>query len=127
MALVKEHGLLEQTKDMHQALVYYTKAAEQDHTEAMLDLIRIYSSPPIQPDMALKWCHCASEKGVEKADYLLGVYYEEGFDQITPDYPRALSYFTKAASKGYLPAEERLNRPLGEVEKRPQRHQCFVM
>lgn len=28
-----------------------------------------------------------------------------------PDYPRALEYFSKAASKGYAPAEEKLNVP----------------
>lgn len=38
-------------------------------------------------------------------------YYEDGIG-VAPNFPLALEYFGKAASKGYQPAAEKLNRPL---------------
>lgn len=37
---------------------------------------------------------------------------------MTPDFPLALEYFGKAASKGYQPAAEKLNRPLADGTRR---------
>lgn len=37
---------------------------------------------------------------------------------MTPDFPLALEYFGKAASKGYQPANEKLNRPLADGTRR---------
>lgn len=44
-------------------------------------------------------------------------YYEDGIG-VTPDFPRALEYFGKAASKGYQPAAEKLNRPMADGSRR---------
>jgi TPR repeat protein len=44
-------------------------------------------------------------------------YYEDGIG-VTPDFPRALEYFGKAASKGYQPAAEKLNRPMADGTRR---------
>jgi TPR repeat protein len=41
---------------------------------------------------------------------LYRTYYESGIG-VDADYPRALEYFGKSASKGYVPAAERLNLP----------------
>lgn len=44
-------------------------------------------------------------------------YYEDGIG-VAPDFPRALEYFGKAASKGYQPAAEKLNRPMADGSRR---------
>lgn len=40
---------------------------------------------------------------------------------MTPDFPLALEYFGKAASKGYQPAAEKLNRPLADGSRRSKK------
>jgi TPR repeat protein len=44
-------------------------------------------------------------------------YYEDGIG-VTPNFPLALEYFGKAASKGYQPAAEKLNRPSADGTRR---------
>lgn len=44
-------------------------------------------------------------------------YYEDGIG-VTPNFPCALEYFGKAASKGYQPAAEKLNRPMADGTRR---------
>jgi TPR repeat protein len=41
-------------------------------------------------------------------------YYEDGVG-VLPNFPLALEYFGKAASKGYQPAAHKLNRPIPKV------------
>jgi TPR repeat protein len=49
--------------------------------------------------------------------FIYSKYYEDGIG-VTPDFPLALEYFGKAASKGYQPAAEKLNRPLADGSRR---------
>lgn len=49
--------------------------------------------------------------------HLYSKYYEDGIG-VAPDFPRALEYFGKAASKGYQPAAEKLNRPMADGSRR---------
>lgn len=112
---VHEHGLLGQPTDPWQGYLCYTRAAEDGYDQAMLDLSRLYAQgiPGLlmpQHEMAFKWCQRATHQGLEQAEYVLGSYYEAGIGTL-PDYPRALEYFGKAASKGYEPAAEKLNLP----------------
>ncbi|KAF7730661.1 hypothetical protein EC973_001610 [Apophysomyces ossiformis] len=112
---VYEQGLLDQTQQPAQSLQYYTKAAEEGHVYAMLDLSRLYvQGIPghliCQPRLGFRWCQRAAEKGLAKAEYILGTYYEDGVG-VPSDYSQALQCFNKAASKGYSLAAEKLNRP----------------
>ncbi|KAI7886967.1 HCP-like protein [Lichtheimia hyalospora FSU 10163] len=115
MGQVHEHGLLNLPRDAWQGYSCYVRAAEDGHEGAMLDLSRLYAQGIAgylmpQYEIAFKWCQRAADKGLEQAEYVLGTYYEDGIGTL-PDYPRALEYFSKAASKGYAPAEEKLNVP----------------
>ncbi|GAN00998.1 hypothetical protein MAM1_0004d00427 [Mucor ambiguus] len=122
MGQVSETGMLGQLQDSWQAYQHYMKAAEVNHAGAMLDLSRIYSQGisgllAIQKDMAFKWCKRSADLGFDQAEYVLGKYYEDGIG-VAPDFPRALEYFGKAASKGYQPAAEKLNRPMADGSRR---------
>ncbi|KAG0188542.1 hypothetical protein DFQ28_004725 [Apophysomyces sp. BC1034] len=112
---IYEQGLLDQPRSPAQGLQYYTKAAEEGHVYAMLDLSRLYVQGipghlVCQPNLGFRWCQRAAEKGLAKAEYVLGTYYEDGVG-VHPDYSRALEFFNKAASKDYLLAAEKLNQP----------------
>ncbi|KAK4516335.1 glycoside hydrolase 3 protein [Mucor velutinosus] len=122
MGQVSETGMLGQLQDSWQAYQHYMKAAEVNHAGAMLDLSRIYSQGisgllAIQKDTAFKWCKRSADLGFDQAEYVLGKYYEDGIG-VAPDFPRALEYFGKAASKGYQPAAEKLNRPMADGSRR---------
>ncbi|GAA5805837.1 hypothetical protein HPULCUR_011363 [Helicostylum pulchrum] len=125
MGQVSEKGILGQLCDSWQAYQNYMKAAEVNHAGAMLDLSRIYSHgiPGLlaaQKDIAFKWCRRSADLGFDQAEYVLGKYYEDGIG-VTPDFPLALEYFGKAASKGYQPAAEKLNRPLADGSRRSKK------
>ncbi|CAO0791304.1 unnamed protein product [Mucor circinelloides] len=122
MGQVSETGMLGQLQDSWQAYQHYMKAAEVNHAGAMLDLSRIYCQGisgllAIQKDIAFKWCKRSADLGFDQAEYVLGKYYEDGIG-VAPDFPRALEYFGKAASKGYQPAAEKLNRPMADGSRR---------
>ncbi|KAL0083497.1 hypothetical protein F4703DRAFT_1862318 [Phycomyces blakesleeanus] len=127
MGEVWELGLWDKTSDIEKAIEYYTRAAQESHPGSMFELVKIYSGQidyPSQPEQAILWCQRASDKGYAKADYLLGLYYEEGLNGLEIDYPRALGYFTKAASNGYTEAQARLNIPINMVpENTPHNNQ----
>ncbi|KAG1233629.1 hypothetical protein G6F35_001283 [Rhizopus arrhizus] len=112
---IYEQGQLGIKKDAAQAFKYYTRAAEMKCHEAMLELSRLYKDGipgylNAHPMMAYKWCLYATENGNEIAEYTLGCYHEDGIG-IYPNYSQALEWFTKSASKGYRPAEDKLNIP----------------
>ncbi|KAI8391248.1 uncharacterized protein BYT42DRAFT_542836 [Radiomyces spectabilis] len=116
MGHIYKQGALGQPCDPWQGFQYFVKAAEKDHEGAKLELsamymegIRGYLAP--QHDMAYKWCTSAADGGCLRAQYMLGTYYEEGIG-VSKDYARALEFFSKAASMGYQPAAEKLNRPV---------------
>ncbi|ORZ16239.1 hypothetical protein BCR42DRAFT_32380 [Absidia repens] len=109
------HAELGYVVDPWQAFQWYLEAASEAHQpQAMLSVSQWYAQGipghlATNPTLAFKWCQRASEQCLEQADYLLGTYYETGYG-VTPDYPKALACYDKAASKGYTPAEEMLNR-----------------
>ncbi|CEI92652.1 hypothetical protein RMCBS344292_06906 [Rhizopus microsporus] len=114
MGQISEIGMLGQQSDAWTAYQHYLKAAEANHTGAMLDLSRMYLEgiPGLlasQKTIAFKWCKRSAELGFAQAEYVLGKYYEDGIG-ISPDYPRALEYFGRAASKGYHLAAKKLNK-----------------
>ncbi|KAI8341548.1 hypothetical protein BD560DRAFT_493395 [Blakeslea trispora] len=136
MGQIFENGKLGQLSDIWQAYQYYSRAAEFKHPGAMLDLSRLYCQgiPGLlaaQNDIAFKWCKHSADLGFDQAEYVLGLfqtakcnddrlYYENGTGT-EPDFPRALEYFGRAASKGFQPAAEKLNQPL--TSKAQQQHQ----
>lgn len=101
-----------------EAFQWYLHATElNQHALAMLYISKWYEKGipghlHSNPLLAFKWCQKASDQGnLDQADYLLGTYYEHGFG-VSSDYTKALTYYDKAASKGYAPAAELLNRQL---------------
>ncbi|CAO3665867.1 unnamed protein product [Rhizopus stolonifer] len=112
---IHEQGQLNIKKDVYEAYRYYTRASEMKCHEAMLELSRIYKEGipgylNAHPIMAYKWCQYATESGNKVAEYTLGCYHEEGIG-VNANYSQALEWFSKSASKGYQPAEEKLNIP----------------
>lgn len=58
-------------------------------------------------------------------------FYEDGIG-VMVDYPRALEYFSKAASKGYTLAAEKLNQPVNQLHvsmqcHKPDANDCTIM
>ncbi|KAI8330642.1 hypothetical protein BC941DRAFT_440404 [Chlamydoabsidia padenii] len=99
------------TENPWQAFQWYLQA---NCASGMLAVARCYAHGipghlAVNPILAFQWCQRASDHGLDEADYLLGTYYETGFG-VVPDYPKALACYDKAASKGYTPADEKLNR-----------------
>ncbi|KAI9274673.1 hypothetical protein BDA99DRAFT_498207 [Phascolomyces articulosus] len=116
MGEVYTYGLLGQSKDAWQGYQCFMKSAEEGYDVAMLELAKVYAKGiqgylSSQPDVAFRWCQRAAERGLKEAEFTLGTYYEIGVG-ITIDYPRALEYFGKAASKGHVEAAGKLNRPV---------------
>lgn len=77
MGQVHEQGLLGQPRDPSQAYLCFTRAAEDGHEGAMLDLSRLYARgiPGFlmpQHRIAFKWCQRAAAKGLAQAEYVLG-------------------------------------------------------
>ncbi|KAI9470056.1 MAG: hypothetical protein EXX96DRAFT_588634 [Benjaminiella poitrasii] len=98
-----------------EAFKYFSRAAEQKHEGAMLELSKLYKdgisgylSP--HPTLAYDWRHRVAEKGNEVAEYMLGLYYDNGIG-VYPDHHKACEWYSKSASKGYRPAEEALSIP----------------
>ncbi|KAI7852058.1 hypothetical protein BDC45DRAFT_514212 [Circinella umbellata] len=116
MGQVYLYGLYGQSKDVWRGYQCFMKAAEEGYDLAMLDLAQVYEKGiqgylSQQPEAAFRWCQRAAERGLKEAEYTLGTYYEIGVG-ISIDYPRALEYFGKAASKGHVEAAGKLNLPV---------------
>ncbi|KAI9309625.1 hypothetical protein BJ944DRAFT_63305 [Cunninghamella echinulata] len=117
-AMVHMGQMYEKKGHEWEAFQWYLHAIElNQHALAMFYISKWYEKGipghlQCNPSLAFKWCQKASDQGdLDQADYLLGTYYENGFG--TPsDYTKALTYYDKAASKGYAPAAELLNRQL---------------
>jgi TPR repeat protein len=72
-----EHGSLGMEANPSEAFKYYTKAAEKNNVESMLELSRLCKDGipgylNAHPVMAHTWCIKASERGNEVAEYLMG-------------------------------------------------------
>ncbi|ORZ08376.1 hypothetical protein BCR42DRAFT_335753 [Absidia repens] len=75
---VYEYGLLDQVQDRSIAFENYSKAAEQGHAQAMLDVSRFYlqgvpglAIPP-HHELAFKWCQRSASHGLAQAEFALG-------------------------------------------------------
>ncbi|KAI7905592.1 uncharacterized protein BX663DRAFT_500269 [Cokeromyces recurvatus] len=93
-----------------EAFKYFSRAAEQKHDGAMIELSKLYKegisgylNP--HPMLAYEWCLRVAEKGNEMAEYMIGMYYDKGIG-IYPDHQKAREWYSKSAAKGYRPAEE---------------------
>ncbi|KAI7877821.1 hypothetical protein K492DRAFT_238934 [Lichtheimia hyalospora FSU 10163] len=136
MGQVHTHGLLGQPQDPWQGYQCFVKAADDNHPKAMLDLANVYvqgipSYLNPQPENAFRWCQRAADRGLKEAEYLLGTFYEDGIG-VMVDYPRALEYFGKAASKGCTLAAEKLNQPVNQHHvsmrcHKPDVNNCTIM
>ena len=90
------------SKDYSGALKWWSKAANQGHTEAQGQLGFMYyegQGVPQSYEEALKWFRKAADKEDTDAQRLLGVMYYQG-QGVTQDYVEALKWFRKAADKG---------------------------
>ena len=86
-------------RDYLEAIMWYTKAAEQGYASAQFSLGEIYyngDGVPQDYNEAIKWCTKAAEQGDASAQSLFGemYYYGKG---IPKDYDEAVKWFTKAA------------------------------
>ncbi|RUO95343.1 hypothetical protein BC936DRAFT_144352 [Jimgerdemannia flammicorona] len=109
-----EYGMAGLEPDPWKSLQYYEQAAERGDPEAMLSLSGWYMSGAEgcfekNEPLAFKWCDKAAKKGMAKAEFALGYYYEVGIG-VQSDVHRAIEHYNRAASKGYRNAIERLNR-----------------
>ncbi|KAI7896342.1 uncharacterized protein EV154DRAFT_456630 [Mucor mucedo] len=115
LGYIYEHGHLNTEANVSEAFTYYLKAAEKKHEGAMLEISRLYKEgiPGFlnpNPIIAHEWCVRATESGNEIAEFMLGIYFEFGVG-VNPDQKQAFVWYSKAASKGYGPAENKLNVP----------------
>ena len=106
------------TKDLQEALKWYTKAADQGHADALYKLWEAYKGFPWRwegvlkdpvlknPFNSYKLLSEAAERGSVEAQYHLGMCYRVGETTICPsDSEKATFWFTKAAEQGYSTAQ----------------------
>ena len=90
-------------KDINQAIIWFTKAAQQGHSYAQtaLGMIYYYKDSGVKQDInkAIKWFMKAADQGNSAAQVHLGLIYVEGED-IKQDYNEAMKWFRKAALSG---------------------------
>ncbi|KAI8879162.1 hypothetical protein K501DRAFT_227125, partial [Backusella circina FSU 941] len=104
-----------QDRDMWKAYQYYASAAEKGHEEAMLVLSALFLKGipghlRCHPLIAFKLCYRAAQKknSSRVSEYTLGTYYELGIGT-PPNAGLAFDWYHKSASKGYEPAEKKVN------------------
>jgi len=99
--------------DREKALYWFTKAAEQSHTEAQYIIGTSYGTYDnifgIQkdPEKAVYWSTKAAEQGHAGAQFYLGLIYATG-DGVPKDWEEAEYWVTKAAEQGNEDAERML-------------------
>ncbi|KAI8584462.1 hypothetical protein K450DRAFT_216536 [Umbelopsis ramanniana AG] len=111
MAKVCQYGEFEQPLDLTASFRYYEKAADRGQCESMLNLSKMYlegQAVELNEALAFKWCERSAASGYDHAEFALGYYYEMGIG-VPADYPRALEYYGKAATKGNEAAAAALN------------------
>ncbi|MHC5118368.1 MAG: tetratricopeptide repeat protein, partial [Planctomycetota bacterium] len=95
------------TVGMILAIVWFTKAAEQDYSQAQYFLSLMYGlgDGVTQSDRkAADWAQKAAEQGHADAQYSLGRMYSTG-QGLSPDDARAVEWLLKAAEQGHLDAQ----------------------
>ncbi|KAI9003705.1 hypothetical protein BC832DRAFT_532239 [Gaertneriomyces semiglobifer] len=107
LGLCYEYGLLNLPVDPRRSIAWYTRAAEQQEPEAELALSGWYLTGAEgvlqQSDReAYLWARKAADKGLAKAEFAVGYYYEKGIgtDGGMSDYEEARRWYLRAAAQG---------------------------
>ncbi|ORX91245.1 HCP-like protein [Basidiobolus meristosporus CBS 931.73] len=127
--------------DPSKSITYYREGAEKGDPECQMGLSGWYASGAEgileqNDDLAYSWCFQATSKGLPKAEFAMGYYYEIGVG-VPADPQLANEWYVKAAAHGSLEAQRRLeggstNAPTkGEFEtlKRKQKRErsdCII-
>jgi TPR repeat protein len=89
-------------KDPEQAVLWYTKSAEQGNAKGQTNLGHCYSNGiGVEQDLekAAYWTRKAAEQGLARAQNNLGDYYENG-KGVEQSYEQAFYWYEKAAKQG---------------------------
>lgn len=106
VSLAQLYELPGPTRDLTQALHWYTQAAGQGSPEAMEAVgLAFYMGrgAPADATQAADWFRQAGDRGAVAAQYILGTLYEKG-DGVPQDLRLARAWFDRAASQGDLAA-----------------------
>ncbi|KAI9314837.1 hypothetical protein BX666DRAFT_1963955 [Dichotomocladium elegans] len=107
-----EFGRLGCKPDATLSIKYYSIAAEQDHLEACFALSAWYliGSPELPPseEQAFAWAYRAAARGLPKAEFAIGYFYEVGIG-VPKDIQIAIRWFNRAAANGDKRAAARLH------------------
>ena len=97
-------GITTWNKDYEKGVYWFTKAAEQGHISAQVNLASIYALIVKDYKQALNWNLKAAEQGNKEAQYAVGKIYFEG-SGVPKDYKIALNWFTKSAEQGEIDSQ----------------------
>ncbi|KAJ2799296.1 hypothetical protein H4R20_004496 [Coemansia guatemalensis] len=108
-----EYGTLGCAVNAQKSVGWYTRAAEKNDPDAELALSGWYltGAEPFLPQNdveAYLWARRAADRGLAKAEYAVGYYYECGIGVARPDVKEAQRWYAKAAQKGNRRAIARL-------------------
>ncbi|KAK9728911.1 hypothetical protein K7432_000733 [Basidiobolus ranarum] len=120
-----EFGELGYKVDPAKSIFYYKQGAERGDPECQMGLSGWYLSgvpEVLEPndDLAYSWCNQAASKGLPKAEFAMGYYYELGIG-VPKDLSMANLWYVRAASHGSTDAQRRLERgdETGELHNHP--------
>ncbi|KAJ2157257.1 hypothetical protein GGF46_004625 [Coemansia sp. RSA 552] len=99
-----EYGTLGCPVDPRRSIGWYTRAAEKNDPDSELALSGWYltGADPFLPQNdveAYLWARRAADRGLAKAEYAVGYYYECGIGVARPDVNEAQKWYTRAAHK----------------------------
>ena len=102
--------------DYYRAVKYFTKAANEGHLQAQLDLAKIYDDgiekKPERIDQdsqaALKWYRMAADQGHAEAQFKCASMMVQSADFNIKQYPEVAQYYRKAADQGHARAQAAL-------------------
>ncbi|KAJ1906642.1 hypothetical protein LPJ81_001241 [Coemansia sp. IMI 209127] len=108
-----EYGTLGCPIDARKSIGWYTRAAEKNDADAELALSGWYltGADPFLPQNdveAYLWARRAADRGLAKAEYAVGYYYECGIGVTQPDVKEAQKWYAKAAQQQNRRALSRL-------------------
>ncbi|KAJ1660645.1 hypothetical protein GGF38_003903, partial [Coemansia sp. RSA 25] len=108
-----EYGTLGCAVDPRKSIGWYTRAAEKGDPDAELALSGWYLTGadqflPQNDVEAYLWARRAADRGLEKAEYAVGYYYECGIGVAQPDVHEAQAWYARAARKNNRRAISRL-------------------
>ena len=129
------HNGLGVPQDYKQAIVWFTKAAEQGHAVAQYNLGVMYHNGgegvPQDDKQATYWVAKAAKQGEANAQFSLGVMYNEG-KGVLQNYKRAYMWLSIAVYNGYSDSQntrdkvaENLNSQGGLLEAQDMALRCF--